>query len=152
MYCSYCFFFTDLGRCKNPKVRNADVGYFQKAGPCFTEKKPEKETPVMAKITSETKVCADCGRELPIEMFQKTRSGGTANYCKDCMNKRRGGQNKVEEEKPEPEVQQVPEKTEEPKPTKKRNYLHYVTDDALVAELKRRGYTGSLTKTSSFEL
>lgn len=91
MYCSDCFFFSDLGRCKNPDVRYTDVGYFQKAGACFKEKEPKKETPVMEKTTTETKVCADCGRELPIEAFQKTRSGAPANYCKDCMNKRRTG-------------------------------------------------------------
>ena len=143
MYCSDCFFFSDLGRCKNPTVRYTDVGYFQKAGACFKEKESKKETPVMA--TTETKVCADCGRELPIEAFQKTRSGAPANYCKECMNKRRGA-GKVEK----PEAQPTPQ-TEE-KPVKRRNYLHYVTDDALVAELKRRGYTGQITKTNSFDL
>ena len=145
MYCSDCFFFSDLGRCKNPGVRYTDVGYFQKAGACFKEKEPKKETPVMEKTTTETKVCADCGRELPIEAFQKTRSGAPANYCKDCMNKRRGTR-KVEK----PETQPTPQAEE--KPVKRRNYLHYVTDDALVAELKRRGYTGQITKTNSFDL
>lgn len=33
----------------------------------------------------ETKVCRECGRELPIERFQKVRGGIRIGTCKECM-------------------------------------------------------------------
>lgn len=33
----------------------------------------------------ETKTCSTCGRELPLSAFRKTRWGGTANSCNECI-------------------------------------------------------------------
>lgn len=32
-----------------------------------------------------TKVCKECGRELPIEQFSKVRNGVHISTCKECM-------------------------------------------------------------------
>lgn len=43
----------------------------------------------------ETKTCSDCGRTLPISMFNKHVSGVTLKMCKECQSKRRSiGQQK----------------------------------------------------------
>lgn len=34
---------------------------------------------------NETKTCSTCGRELPLSAFRKTRWGGTANFCNECI-------------------------------------------------------------------
>ena len=34
---------------------------------------------------NETKTCSTCGRELPLSAFRKTRWGGTANSCNECI-------------------------------------------------------------------
>lgn len=33
----------------------------------------------------ETKICKSCGRERPLSAFRKTRWGGTANSCNECI-------------------------------------------------------------------
>lgn len=33
----------------------------------------------------ETKVCKECGRELPIEQFSKVRNGIRISTCKECV-------------------------------------------------------------------
>lgn len=32
----------------------------------------------------ETKTCKVCGRELPEDMFMRTKSGGLTNTCREC--------------------------------------------------------------------
>lgn len=39
--------------------------------------------------TTETKVCKECKRELPITDFQATRGGSTMCSCRECVNKAR---------------------------------------------------------------
>lgn len=31
-----------------------------------------------------TKICKVCGRELPEDMFMRTKSGGLTNTCREC--------------------------------------------------------------------
>lgn len=139
MYCSDCFFFSDLGRCKNPKSHRSDVGYFQKAGPCFAERQPEKEIPVMAEEPKEIKrVCADCGRELPLEQFARNRSGYTK-YCKECMKARRGI---GKQGKGDYRLHASPLNIG----------IAAIADDALMAELHKRGWSGHLTKTIEMDV
>lgn len=139
MYCSDCFFFSDLGRCKNPKSHRSDVGYFQKAGPCFAERQPEKENKTMAEEPKEIKrVCADCGRELPLEQFARNRSGYTK-YCKECMKARRGKGKQVGAN------YHIPQ-------TSLNVGIAAISDDALMAELHKRGWSGRLTKTLEMEI
>lgn len=33
----------------------------------------------------ETKTCPDCGRNLPVEKFKKSRWGGYVRLCNDCI-------------------------------------------------------------------
>lgn len=161
MYCSDCFFFRNDGICKNPKVPKRDVGYFQKAGSCFTdpaqiEQKPAEIAPIPPKIEQEPmakeqkdavsevlenikRKCAECGRELPIEQFQRNVNGDRISICKDCMTARRKkGRTKP---KPQPEEHLLPGID-----------VSGVSDEALVGELVKRGYHGKLTKTTEFEL
>lgn len=142
MYCSDCFFFSDLGRCKNPKSHRSDVGFFQKAGPCFAAKdapEPIKENKTMAEEPKEIKrVCADCGRELPLEQFARNRSGYTK-YCKECMKARRGI---GKQGKGDYRLHASPLNVG----------IAAIADDALMAELHKRGWSGHLTKTIEMDV
>ena len=162
MYCSDCYYFRNDGICKNPASKKRDVGYFQKAGACFTdpaqiEQKPAEIAPIPPKIEQEPmakeqkdavsevlenikRKCAECGRELPIEQFQRNVNGDRISICKDCMTARRKkGRTKP---KPQPEEEhQLPGFD-----------VSGASDEALVRELVMRGYHGKLTKTTEFEL
>lgn len=142
MYCSDCFFFSDLGRCRNSKSHRSDVGYFQKAGPCFAAKdapEPIKENKTMAEEPKEIKrVCADCGRELPLEQFARNRSGYTK-YCKECMKARRGI---GKQGKGDYRLHASPLNVG----------IAAIADDALMAELHKRGWSGHLTKTIEMDV
>ena len=39
----------------------------------------------------ESKICKECGRELPLEMFSKNKAmrDGHVNICKDCQREQR---------------------------------------------------------------
>ena len=88
-----------------------------------------------------TKVCAKCGRELPVAMFGHTpkNKSGLKSYCKDCENencriyraKRYGKQTQPDDQIPTVDLAPIP-------------------DDALVAELHRRGWRGSIAKKPIF--
>lgn len=75
----------------------------------------------------ETKVCAKCGKELPVELFNKSNKteDGYSQKCKDCDNRTNG--------------------------TKRVKYpdgnllLKDFTPRELIAELRVRGYHGELT-------
>lgn len=40
-------------------------------------------------LTMETKICKTCGRELPLSDFKKTRWGGYAGTCNECVKEKR---------------------------------------------------------------
>lgn len=165
MYCSDCYFFRNDGICKNPASKKRDVGYFQKAGACFTdpaqiEQKPAEIAPIPPKIEQKPmekeqkdavsdvlenikRKCADCGRELPIEQFQRNASGDRISICKECMNKRRkAGKTRLPKGTPEQHLLDAVavrmEKTAE--------LCKCLTDADLAGELHRRGYSGKLTR------
>ena len=149
MYCSECNFFRGDGLCKNPKVRKSEVGYFQKACAQFQKRETAKKTetptdsmePNTATSAPQTKVCERCGRELPLDQFDrhpKTKDG-YLKICHDCAcaARKAGYRPKVavhhEEERPPFCVEEA-------------------TDAQLIAELAVRGHKGTLSKTISFEL
>lgn len=163
MYCSECRFFSDLGRCRNGAVRRSDVGFFQKACDKFEPiQQPTKQQEPMAETkpapaeaeAPKTKTCRECGRELPLDQFSKNRWGYT-NLCKDCMASKKAGKAPAAQQAPKPQPKEEKPAGEAPaastaKP--KRNYLHYVSDEQLVAELKRRGYKGTIEMKKQFDI
>ena len=170
MYCSECRFFSDLGRCRNGAARRSDVGFFQKACDKFLPPPPkednqettkqqepmEKETKTAPAETEapKTKACRECGRELPLDQFSKNRWGYT-NLCKDCMTAKKAVKAPAAQEGPKPQPKEEKPAAAAPvastaKP--KRNYLHYVSDEQLVAELKRRGYKGTIEMKKQFDI
>lgn len=74
----------------------------------------------------ETKICKKCGRELPVEKFKKTRWGGYASTCNDCVKSA---------------VQKTKRKNTD---NAKSLRLQDFTPRELMLELKRRGYEGNL--------
>lgn len=87
----------------------------------------------------ETKVCKECGRELPIEMFKTTRFGTKAHVCTPCaiakMQRTRKEIAKQKEEMKEAAKTKVCERQE---------LLATFTPRELMKELARRGYKGTL--------
>lgn len=144
-YCADCTYYAAGGRCRNHDVRKDTVGFLQPACPLFTEKtiQPKMET------TPTTKVCKVCGRELPLDRFQV--SGFTKqpiNTCKECMGARKKAKKDgIEKKKPTVTHPFFPAK-ETPSPIP----LEYYTDADLAAELRRRGYTGTLTKSNTLTI
>ena len=88
----------------------------------------------------ETKICRDCGRELPIERFKKNRWGERVGVCIDCdTRKRRENKEKKRIEK----AMQVKEQARIDAEVK--TALSAFTPRQLMEELHRRGYDGTLT-------
>ena len=151
--CSECRFFSDLGRCRNGAARRSDVGFFQKACDKFlpppqeANQEPTKQPQTMEKETKiapaeteapKTKTCRECGRELPLENFPKQvkSKDGHMNMCRDCFSAKHNH----------------PKANTAPVPSVKEKTLADFTVDAICAELRRRGFSGSLTHTVTIEL
>ena len=85
----------------------------------------------------ETRVCATCGRELPITMFAQNHYG-IAKSCKECNGK------KIADGKAyKSKVTALQQELE----TAKRTRLADFSPRDLMEELARRGYKGELTFT-----
>lgn len=107
---------------------------------CFETKDIEMEE-------KRTKVCKVCGKELPIEMFRKNvkSKDGYTDTCIECINVNiRAGFNKKKDV-------QVKPKSEEPirleDTIKMVDAIDNIPDQALVNELRQRGYDVTCTKT-----
>jgi len=88
----------------------------------------------------ETKICKDCGRELPIERFKKNRYGERVSVCLDCdTRKRRENKQKKLMEKAMEERQKMLKEEEV------KSELSAYNSRQLMAELARRGFEGELT-------
>jgi len=88
----------------------------------------------------ETKICKDCGRELPIERFKRNRYGERVSVCLDCdTRKRRENKQKKLMEKAMEERQKTLKEEEV------KSELSAYNSRQLMAELARRGYEGELT-------
>jgi len=91
MKCHECISFTELGGCRNGRSGRKFVGWFQEAcqygEPKEAYKNKNQDTMKENETNAATQVCKDCGRELPLEEFQKGPHG-YMNYCKECFKKR----------------------------------------------------------------
>ena len=108
-----------------------------------------------------TKTCKECGRELPLEQFSKNPHGYTS-LCKDCMKAKQSAglkrQRALPSDNPEipGDVLSGPHK-HELRPLGKHApavqvVLANYSDEDLAAELRRRGYAGTLTKSHSLSI
>ena len=90
----------------------------------------------------QTKVCKACGRELPVSQFGKhaRTKDGYQPICKECKSeKAKKSRWKMEEA--------ASGKRQAPK-----SGLEDVDTAAILAELRRRGYNGTLTYTQTVEI
>ena len=87
----------------------------------------------------ETKICKECGKELPIEMFKTTRSGTKAHVCTPCaIAKMRRTRKEIAKQKEEMKV------AIKDKICERQEALAAFTPRELMKELARRGYKGTL--------
>lgn len=118
----------------------------------YVKREAEKkaDTPTEPVEVPATKVCAKCKRELPVEMFGHTpkNTNGLKSYCKDCENEncrkyraKRYGQPKKERRPKTVDVPVINDLLPQPVPA-----ISTFTDDALIAELRLRGWHGTITK------
>lgn len=99
-----------------------------------SKKESKMETPT-------TKVCKDCGRELPIENFQRQAKSrdGYMHICKECKSKRvLTGVAKDNQERKEDFLQTY---------INKLDSIKTLDDVDLVEELRNRGWDVKCTKT-----
>lgn len=139
--CGECARYRLMPNCENICNKTGKVVPFLAQKECFEPKEIEMEE------SKKTKVCKVCGKELPIEMFRKNikSKDGYTDTCIDCINvKIRAGFNKKKDAQKKP-------KSEEPirleDTIKMVDAIHNVPDQALVNELRQRGYDVTCTKT-----
>lgn len=126
-------------QCKDCQREIAQAAYKKKA-----EEKAEEPVPPAPPTT---KVCTKCKRELPLERFGRNvrATDGLKCYCKDCENEncrtyrsKKYGKSR-QKQKPDPDPTALPE----PKAD-----ISVLTDDEIIAELRRRGWHGRIIKDS----
>ena len=115
----------------------------------YVKREEAKQTEQPLEVPT-TKVCAKCGRELPVENFGHTKKNknGLKSYCKDCENEncrkyraKRYGQPKKERRPKTVDVPVINDLLPQPVPA-----LSTFTDEAIIAELRHRGWHGTITK------
>ena len=138
--CGECARYRLMPNCENICDKTGKVVPFLAQKECFETKEEMEEN-------KKTKVCKVCGKELPIEMFRKNikSKDGYTDTCIECINVNiRAGFNKKKDAQKKP-------KSEEPKrledTIKMVDAIHSVPDQALINELRQRGYDVTCTKT-----
>lgn len=74
----------------------------------------------------ETKICAHCGKELPLSDFRRTKWGGLMATCSKCMTEKRVAKMSANKEKAIADAREL--------------RIQDFTPRELMTELKRRGY------------
>lgn len=121
-----------------------EVAYFA-TRECFTTEKDttmEENTNAQPVAETGTQVCKECGRTLPLEEFQRRRYGKRDKVCKACRAEKIRVGMATGKEKKEPPY-------EEPVVILKTADF---SDAALLEELRRRGYKGTITKVQEVEI
>ena len=85
----------------------------------------------------ETKVCKECGRELPVENFKMSRWGGRVDVCTECATR------KLRENKAKRKEAERVEKEQKVQASRNLKLCEF-TPRELMQELARRGYKGTL--------
>jgi len=123
----------------------------------YKKKQEEKAVDQTPTDPPTTKVCAKCGRELPVEMFGHTKKNlnGLKSYCKDCENEN----SRIYRAKKYGRTGQAFASADGKKYTivtteenKTLVTIDLFPDDVLLESLRKRGYTGTLTKTNQITL
>jgi hypothetical protein len=125
------------------------TGFLQEKS-CFEPmfEQPKKQSEMNEEKKPQMKVCKECGRELPVEMFGKhpKAKDGYQPLCKECRSRKM----KAAAKKPEipaeaveklQELEATVAKALEPSPEIRKS-----TDADLFRELSRRGWTGDLVR------
>lgn len=138
--CGECARYRRMPNYENICDKTGKVVPFLAQKECFEAKEIEMEE------SKKTKVCKVCGKELPIELFRKNNKSkdGYTDTCFDCINvKIRAGFNKKKDAQKKP-------KSEEPirleDTIKMVDAIDNIPDQALVNELRQRGYDVTCTK------
>lgn len=109
-------------------------------------KKKDEDMENTVTIAEGMKLCRKCGQVLPMEAFgiRAKAKDGKQSWCKACTNKAtsRAKTNRTRKTTPTTQTEPVKEKTA-PQP----NPLRKMTDQALVIELRARGWDVSCTRT-----
>ena len=138
--CGECARYRLMPNCENICDKTGKVVPFLAQKECFEPKEIEMEE-------KRTKVCKVCGKELPIEMFRKNNKSkdGYTDTCFDCINvKIRAGFNKRKDAQKKPKSED-PIRLEDT--IKMVDAIDNIPDQALVNELRQRGYDVICTKT-----
>ena len=115
----------------------------------YKKREEAKQTEQPVEVPA-TKVCAKCGRELPVENFGHTpkNKNGLKSYCKDCENEncrkyraKRLGSPRKEKKPNTDDIPVINDILQQPVPA-----ISTFTDDAIIAELRHRGWHGTITK------
>ncbi len=133
MICGRCEFMSPTdGACRLPSSGRHVVAYFQEA--CKARNTQNDND------MKETKICQECGRELPLEEFARNRWGYT-NTCKDCMKAKKAGKTPEPEKPIHDALEELKEHNEK---LRVAANLKEVATPILMDELKRRGWSGTL--------
>lgn len=89
----------------------------------------------------ETKICRCCNRQLSMEHFKRGRYGYVS-VCLDCDKKHRA-------EKRQQRIDEQKQKVEDVRAENRQLCLADFSPRELMAELKRRGYEGTITYTET---
>ena len=140
--CGECARYRLMPNCENICDKTGKVVPFLAQKECFETKEIKMEE-------KRTKVCKVCGKELPIEMFRKNikSKDGYTDTCIDCINvKIRAGFNKKKDVQEKPKAEE-PMRLEDT--IKMVDAIKNTPDQALVNELRERGWEVKCTKTIS---
>lgn len=100
-------------------------------------------------MSEETKICRDCGRELPVSHFYRYYGQVKAQYeptCKDCRLARQKQNEMKRKMQQQTSIQFVPQNkpSEQQDPAILYAHIKHVTDDEILKEVARRGFHGEL--------